>query len=233
MLHRVLRAVVDENVIQDDGHVLQFIYVGCVYGHGRVDFNHRHDLHLKGKSNSTFGKLAAACIKVPHALSPAVLKMIPVLADMWPQAALDMEAVLLTALAGKTLWQGCLNASGGGGMGSASADRTLAGASCGGKIGGPICQATHDANAASGQPSLYEFTSEDRSRGGTSRAHVQAVRADASKANFKCPRCSMLYFYATPRGKPNKKNPHGEKHSHCRCPGNDKKRVYLVPYPLG
>jgi hypothetical protein len=62
--------------------------------------------------------------------------MVPVVANMWPEAALGMEAVLLTSLAGETLWQGCLNASGGGGMGSAG--RTLAGASCGGKIGGKL-----------------------------------------------------------------------------------------------
>jgi hypothetical protein len=60
--------------------------------------------------------------------------MIPVLAGLCPSLALEMEAVLLTALAGETLWQGCLNASGGGPFGG-SAGRTLAGAACGGKMG--------------------------------------------------------------------------------------------------
>jgi hypothetical protein len=67
--------------------------------------------------------------------------MIPMLAGLSPSLALEMEAVLLTALAGKTLGQGCLNASGGGGRGSAG--RTLAGASCGGLIGGSATEATH------------------------------------------------------------------------------------------
>jgi hypothetical protein len=58
-------------------------------------------------------------------VAPASFRMIPVLAGLSPSLALKMEGMVLTALAGKTLGQGCLNASEGGGMGSA--DRTLAG----------------------------------------------------------------------------------------------------------
>jgi hypothetical protein len=66
MLDRVLRAVVDENEGREDDYVLSFIYVGCIYGSGRVDFAARHQLHIGGKSGSVFGRFAA-CIKETEA----------------------------------------------------------------------------------------------------------------------------------------------------------------------
>jgi hypothetical protein len=45
--------------------------------------------------------------------------------------------------------------------------------------------------------------------------------ADESKANFECPNCFRLYFYATPLEK------NGNKHGHQRCGG---KKQVLVQY---
>jgi hypothetical protein len=61
MLDRVLRAVVDENEGREDDYVLSFIYVGCIYGSGRVDFAARHQLHMGGsRALSLAGSLPAS-----------------------------------------------------------------------------------------------------------------------------------------------------------------------------
>jgi hypothetical protein len=87
--------------------------------------------------------------------------------------------------------------------------------------GGTNGQATHDANALMGEPSRHDLTSGDRSRGGAKKG----VRADASKANFQCPKCGRFFYYAAPRA------PCGHKHKHQRCGGKDQKAQVLVPYP--
>jgi hypothetical protein len=140
-----------------------------------------------------------------------------------------MEAVLLTALAGKTLWQGCLNASGGGGMGSAG--RTLAGASCGGKIAGTMdMSAKHRALPATQQKfkdaglnpdsaskhalGAAQLTFDDRSRGGTKSGGSKGKSGgnmpgcglgshSAPRRKTETTQLNYLAYCASPAGKAN------------------------------
>jgi hypothetical protein len=104
-------------------------------------------------------------------------------------------------------------------------------------LGGINGQARHAANAEAGNATLFGgnphmFTFDENSRGGKLGGKrprtAGGTPTDANIANFQCPKCGRLFFYANARAKTSDARPRGEKHRHFRCEGG--KAQVLVPY---